>query len=102
MTPHDANRTHDMTRQDGDMTQQDYDMTTSGHLTVEEAARLLDVSVDGIREYRGSGGTRLCPVTLSVPRHITALRVLCDTSGRTYFCYASYVIQIARYRISAH
>src|SRR5829696_5887738 len=50
---------------------------------------------------KARGGTRLCPVTLSAPRHITALRVLCDTSGRTYFCTTSYVIQRARYRISA-
>jgi excisionase family DNA binding protein len=42
--------THDMTRQDGDMPTQDYDMTTSGHVTVEEAARLLDVSVDAVRK----------------------------------------------------
>src|SRR5829696_5707189 len=58
MTPHDANRTHDMTRQDGDMTQQDYDMTTSGHVTVEEAARLLDVSVDAVRKRIERGTLR--------------------------------------------
>ncbi len=58
MTQHDTNRTHDMTRQDGDMTQQDYDMTTSGHVTVEEAARLLDVSVDAVRKRIERGTLR--------------------------------------------
>jgi excisionase family DNA binding protein len=47
-----------MTRQDGDMTQQDYDMTTSGHVTVEEAARLLDVSVDAVRKRIERGTLR--------------------------------------------
>jgi excisionase family DNA binding protein len=58
MTQHDTNRTHDITRQDGDMTQQDYDMTTSGHVTVEEAARLLDVSVDAVRKRIERGTLR--------------------------------------------
>src|SRR5919112_2053040 len=31
-------------------------------------------------DYKGSEGTRLCRVTLSAPRHITSLRVPCDTS----------------------
>src|ERR687892_356971 len=43
MTHQDTDRTHDMTRQDADM-------TSSGHVTVEEAARLLDVSVDAVRK----------------------------------------------------
>jgi excisionase family DNA binding protein len=55
MTQHDTNMTH----QDADMTRQDADMTTSGHVTVEEAARLLDVSVDAIRKRieRGTLGS---------------------------------------------
>src|SRR5215212_9077128 len=40
------------------MTQQDYDMTTSGHVTVEEAARLLDVSVDAVRKRIERGTLR--------------------------------------------
>src|SRR5215217_5168416 len=51
---------------------------------------------------KARGGTRLCPVTLSAPRHITSLRVSCDTSGLPHFCYTSYVMGTARYRISAH
>ena len=43
MTHQDTDRTHDMTRQDDDR-------TSSGHVTVEEAARLLDVSVDAVRK----------------------------------------------------
>jgi len=54
MTQHDTN----MTRQDDDMTGQDYDMTTSGHVTVEEAARLLDVSVDAVRKRIERGTLR--------------------------------------------
>jgi len=54
MTQHDT----DMTRQDDDMTSQDYDMTTSGHVTVEEAARLLDVSVDAVRKRIERGTLR--------------------------------------------
>src|SRR5919112_1007837 len=55
MTQHDTNMTH----QDADMTRQDADMTASGHVTVEEAARLLDVSVDAIRKRieRGTLGS---------------------------------------------
>jgi excisionase family DNA binding protein len=51
MTEHDTNMTHDMT-------QQDYDMTASGHVTVEEAARLLDVSVDAVRKRIERGTLR--------------------------------------------
>jgi excisionase family DNA binding protein len=51
MTQHDANMTHDMTRQD-------YDMTSAGHVTVEEAARLLDVSVDAVRKRIERGTLR--------------------------------------------
>jgi excisionase family DNA binding protein len=50
--------THDMTRRDDDMTGRDYDMTTSGHVTVEEAARLLDVSVDAVRKRIERGTLR--------------------------------------------
>jgi excisionase family DNA binding protein len=58
MTQHDNNMTHDMARQDGDMTRQDYDMTSAGHVTVEEAARLLDVSVDAVRKRIERGTLR--------------------------------------------
>jgi excisionase family DNA binding protein len=58
MTQHDTNMTHDMTRRDDDMTGRDYDMTTSGHVTVEEAARLLDVSVDAVRKRIERGTLR--------------------------------------------
>jgi excisionase family DNA binding protein len=58
MTQHDTNMPHDMTRQDDDMTGQDYDMTTSGHVTVEEAASLLDVSVDAVRKRIERGTLR--------------------------------------------
>ena len=51
MTQHDTNMTHEMTRQDDDM-------TTSGHVTVEEAARLLDVSVDAVRKRIERGTLR--------------------------------------------
>ena len=40
------------------MTRQDADMTTSGHVTVEEAARLLDISVDAIRKRIERGTLR--------------------------------------------
>src|SRR5215208_2223203 len=43
--------THDMTRQDDDM-------TTAGHVSVEEAARLLDVSVDAVRKRIERGTLR--------------------------------------------
>jgi excisionase family DNA binding protein len=47
-----------MTQHDTDMTRQDADMTTSGHVTVEEAARLLDISVDAIRKRIERGTLR--------------------------------------------
>jgi len=47
-----------MTNQDEDMTHQDFDMTSSGHVTVEEAARLLDVSVDAVRKRIERGTLR--------------------------------------------
>src|SRR5215210_1111473 len=55
MTQHDANM-------DRDMTQQDFDMTTSGQVTVEEAARLLDVSVDAVRKRIERGTLRSAKV----------------------------------------
>src|SRR5215217_6850199 len=58
MTQHDTNMTHDITGQDNDMTRQDYDTTSSGHVTVEEAARLLDVSVDAVRKRIERGTLR--------------------------------------------
>ena len=58
MTQHDTNMTHDMTGQDDDMTRQDYAMSSSGHVTVEEAARLLDVSVDAVRKRIERGTLR--------------------------------------------
>jgi excisionase family DNA binding protein len=58
MTQQDTNMTRDMTGQDDDMTRQDYDMTSSGHVTVEEAARLLDVSVDAVRKRIERGTLR--------------------------------------------
>src|SRR5215217_8909252 len=51
MTQHDTNMTHDMTGQD-------YAMSSSGHVTVEEAARLLDVSVDAVRKRIERGTLR--------------------------------------------
>src|SRR5215217_65192 len=58
MTQHDTNMTHDITGQDNDMTRQDYDTTSSGHVTVEEAARLLDVSVDAVKKRIERGTLR--------------------------------------------
>ena len=55
MTQHD-------TDMDRDMTQQDFDMTTSGQVTVEEAARLLDVSVDAVRKRIERGTLRSAKV----------------------------------------
>ncbi len=54
MTQHDTN----MTSQDADMTHQDFGMTSSGHATVEEAAKLLDVSVDAVRKRIERGTLR--------------------------------------------
>src|SRR5918994_7539691 len=64
------------------------------HLPLPQA--FPQVVCSRMREYKGSEGTRLCPVTLSAPRHITSSRVSCNTSYLTCFCYTSYVIQIAR------
>jgi excisionase family DNA binding protein len=55
MTQHDTDRTYDMTRQDSGT-------ATSGQVTVEEAARLLDVSVDAIRKRIERGTLRSAKV----------------------------------------
>jgi excisionase family DNA binding protein len=51
MTQHDTNMTDDMT-------QQDSDMTTPIRVTVEEAANLLDVTVDAVRKRIERGTLR--------------------------------------------
>src|SRR5215212_151700 len=51
MTQRDTDRTSDMTRQDGDM-------TTPMRVTVEEAAKILDVTVDAVRKRIERGTLR--------------------------------------------
>ena len=51
MTQYDTDMTHDMTRQDADT-------TMSGQVTVEDAARFLDISVDAIRKRIERGTLR--------------------------------------------